>query len=635
MPITKVPIVHKFGILSQTHQHDLKERLTRKAVGNRDSNSPSKSRACDSYRACDLQHLVQQLNDESDNLNVFELQEKIIGYQQKLKFQLSSLDIKNQLAVLESCWSDLFLISTCKDVKLRRGALCLLQESLINAPLSKKLLKILLEIGVGCLQLVYLDEQVNSTNNRTLLKVTQSLYSRLYYHYLVNDITNIFADDMQSIIAMNDGLKKQLCEFQENPINYMMMYNIISMIDSISEGGFNESPQETVSESNGGLLPIHHMCNEDSILKGCLRVWYCTSRELPVPQTLIESILETQIKPHLKPHSWCCKILALHCLSECAKLKVEYVQLLLQLGCHMISQMSRDVSTNPPITRTDITENVDTSNELQSPSNKLDCKNKAVYVEKIEERSWLYVALYLHSLSQVVKHALTTGVKKIALLGTDNLHGLVEFLKEKYEWKVQYTCYQLLYDVYNHLKVTGDSVLNTVWYHISKNEDRRKHPNFLNIIKVNEVLNEDSKETCYGQLYSKISTNMCVVIFANVHCLLLPTNTHNIETEERERHESNKVITGQIMLPGNSNKRNSSKIATATATVKKSVFLPDTVVKPARHSTLKTSYEFDSTSELERVVSQQYHKEVLEDEIEREKMLDKNSNSNIQKKISL
>jgi len=568
MPITKVPIVHKFGILSQTHQHDLKERLTRKAVGNRDSNSPSKSRACDSYRACDLQHLVQQLNDESDNLNVFELQEKIIGYQQKLKFQLSSLDIKNQLAVLESCWSDLFLVSTCKDVKLRRGALCLLQESLINAPLSKKLLKILLEIGVGCLQLVYLDEQVNSTNNRTLLKVTQSLYSRLYYHYLVNDITNIFADDMQSIIAMNDGLKKQLCEFQENPINYMMMYNIISMIDSMSKGGFNESPQETVSENNGGLLPIHLMCNEDSMLKGCLRVWYCTSRELPVPQTLIESILETQIKPHLKPNSWCSKILALHCLSECGKLKVEYVQLLLQLGCHMISQMSRDVSTNPPITRTDITETVDTSYKLQSPSNKLDCKNKTEYVEQIEERSWIYIALYLNCLSQVIKHALTTGVKKVALLGTDNLHGLVEFLKEKYQWKVQYTCYQLLYDVYNHLKVTGDSVLNTVWYHISKYEDRRKHPSFLNIIKVNE----DSQETCYGQLYSKISTNLCVIIFANDHCPLLPTNTQNIETEERERRESKKVITGQIMLPGNSNKRNSSKTAAATATVKKKCF---------------------------------------------------------------
>jgi len=59
------------------------------------------------------------------------------------------------------------------------------------------------------------------------------------------------------------------------------------------------------------------------------------------------------------------------------------------------------------------------------------------------------------------------------------------------------------------------------------------------------------------------------------------------------------------------------------------------VDKPARHSTLKTSYEFDSTSELERVVSQQYHKEVLEDELEREKLLDENSNGNIQEKKSL
>eukprot|EP00112_Aurelia_sp_Birch-Aquarium-sp1_P014469 Seg3125.2 transcript_id=Seg3125.2/GoldUCD/mRNA.D3Y31 product="Transmembrane protein 232" protein_id=Seg3125.2/GoldUCD/D3Y31 len=194
MPITRVPIVHRFGIISHSKRLELQERLARKVIDESTTWALPITAEGDRNNQYGIdEEFVQQFNEaDTDSEKKFELHEKAkkIFLRAKRKAGLRDGGIGNHVT-LHQAWIELSLLAQCNSRSLQEGALSALYYSLYHAPIRRAQIESLLKlayISIQWLAETAIGQPYLRSGELGLLKVSHLVFLRLYYHHLAADI---------------------------------------------------------------------------------------------------------------------------------------------------------------------------------------------------------------------------------------------------------------------------------------------------------------------------------------------------------------------------------------------------------------------------------------------------------------
>ncbi|XP_013408487.1 transmembrane protein 232 isoform X2 [Lingula anatina] len=215
MPITKVPIVHKFGIISHSQRLELQERLLKQSYL---QSVASRKTALTSRNPLEVtEEFVQQYN----NAKTFDEKEKLEGIASKMiervkrRAGLRSGGIGSHVD-LPIAWTELSQLAQCKG-KVQEECLDVLLTSLDQAPLNKSQIPALFFLAETCLYWLRTDS-VNQPYLRTgeikLLKMGQLVFMRLFYHHMAGQLKG-HVQYKSRLFTYLDGLPE--CQDAYNP----------------------------------------------------------------------------------------------------------------------------------------------------------------------------------------------------------------------------------------------------------------------------------------------------------------------------------------------------------------------------------------------------------------------------------
>jgi len=492
MPIAKIPIVHNFGIISRTHQEEIKQKILEKDVENRHRTPIPRSSPESSVNPSseNLHEVVFKLQNENEELLLLQHERLAKDVLKQIQFKLSSMQTKNTVETLKSCWKDLASLVTCRHPRIIEESLKLLKVSLVVSPLSKQIIKSLLDVALSILQVMVTmnnDDVVTKqhSNNELLAEVGLFVFIRLYYHHMASDLEKLpESHHLEGMYLINKGLSKLLPEYENKPFIWMYMVTINFVVYEISKGSAKKV-EDFISTLEGdklkkkeGEIQGEKESNEHKIstlLWNCLCLWKSVSRQHRLAKHVIGDIKQFDfavITPQ-HPH-WVEVIISILILAECAKLKIEYLNLFIDIAPSGIPRKKPDVTW---------------SVALQ-----------------------LY---YIRCLSDVGLHGMTTDIVIHALLGDKVRDGMASFLQRSGDdsngWRVRYTAYQCLYEVYMNYKKGGsikESVRNAIWQVLQKFQEKERNTRVLAINKFEE---KEMKTHCENLVVKKIATNLSII----------------------------------------------------------------------------------------------------------------------------
>ncbi|CAG5126547.1 unnamed protein product [Candidula unifasciata] len=206
MPITKIPVVHKFGIISSTQRLQLQERLHRKAFF--DSNTGKKPSLIH-RKPLDVTDGFVQLFNTAENFNEKEQYEgKAKKFLERAKRRSG---VKNygcgDYVNLPLAWTEMAQLAQCKG-SVQEECLDLLVTSLDVSPLERyqiPALFYLAETILYCLRMEELNYPFLRTTEIKLLKVGQLVFERLFYHHMVGQLQE-HGESKNRLCTYMDGL---------------------------------------------------------------------------------------------------------------------------------------------------------------------------------------------------------------------------------------------------------------------------------------------------------------------------------------------------------------------------------------------------------------------------------------------
>nr|CAB3267078.1 transmembrane protein 232-like [Phallusia mammillata] len=313
MPVLKVPVVHKFGIISQSQRLELQERLIRQAYDegkSTDGHVPSQKNPLEVS-----EKFVQKYN-------LAGLKEKEILQDKAMKM----LERAKRRCGLPTCgegnhvdlplgWSELAVLAQCKG-KLQEDCFTILCTSLDQAPLAEDNIPTLFFLAESTLYWLRTDalKQPHLRGSEVkLLKMGQLVFARLLFHHLSGHLRGL-AEFKTRLHVYIDGIKDQQMLYKSYPGIWLSL-RFVSRVGEIVIGPYaavkgNAQEADRVSESVPGLAACVYRA---------LCVWRCTSTtKIGLKKAIMAMILASH---ELKDQDWINGYLSISLLGEAAKLE--------------------------------------------------------------------------------------------------------------------------------------------------------------------------------------------------------------------------------------------------------------------------------------------------------------------------
>lgn len=188
MPVERVPVVHKFGIISHTQRLALEDRLAKKSLVAEPPRTFTRTRRIP-YEV--TEDFIAKFNDsnEEDRRELEEFAHKMISRSKRRAGVL--VGGRGNHVNLGKSWTELGLLAQCTSRVIQEESLELLITSLGQAPPSIDQLPSLLYLAKSCLHWIRKCTRSPTclrTAELKLIKMGHLAFSRLYYHNMTQDL---------------------------------------------------------------------------------------------------------------------------------------------------------------------------------------------------------------------------------------------------------------------------------------------------------------------------------------------------------------------------------------------------------------------------------------------------------------
>ncbi|XP_042189888.1 transmembrane protein 232 [Callorhinchus milii] len=419
MPIIKIPIVKKFGIISHTYQLQLQEKLAKEA-----SEALKRSRKKEMRR--NPVHITEEFVKKFNCTQ--ELKEKgrlITIAQQMLSWNKRKVGFNTMGSGsnvnLSAGWTDLVLLAQCKGI-IQDGALDILLTSLDHAPFDPDQISCLFFLAETVLYWIFADaiqQPYLYSSEIKIIKLGFLVFLRLFIFHKVGLLED-FKDHKAYLCVYLKDLPECETSYQPYPnvlLTVQFIIRIGEVICSFSKPTESESSDDSDEELDRKL---HGMFNTDRVnefqqkesginpvLCDCLLIWFCVQHNIRQLDNVLQHLL--LLRDQLCEANWIDSLLALLLLSEAAKMNMACFKVLTDLASNMIE-------IQPPILLEDS-------------------------VEREDPHVWPWQLGHIYScmLGDICLYGINTEIQKSALIGLGNpsnrpkqlLHtgGLLELLE--------------------------------------------------------------------------------------------------------------------------------------------------------------------------------------------------------------
>ncbi|XP_078488089.1 transmembrane protein 232-like [Ciona intestinalis] len=308
MPILKVPVVHKFGIISHSQRLELQQRLIRQSYNEPQESDKRQSytnplevseQFVHKYNASGIQE-KEQLRDRADKM--IQRSKRRCGY---------STYGEGDHVDLPLAWSELAILAQCKG-KLQEDCFDILCTTLDQAPLHEEnipTLFFLAESALYWLRTDILKQAFLRAAEVKLLKMAQLVFSRLLFHHLSGHLRGL-AEFKTRLHTYLDGIKEHQSSYQSYP-GVWLCVRFISRVGEIIIGPYSTKTvlKDDVNES----VPALAAC-----VFRALCLWNCVSTtNIGVKRTIVEMLLASQ---ELSTNDWVDGYVAISILAEASKI---------------------------------------------------------------------------------------------------------------------------------------------------------------------------------------------------------------------------------------------------------------------------------------------------------------------------
>lgn len=593
MPIEKVPVEHKFGIISQVHQGKLQQKRLKSRNGKCTANGGLRNEKEDERKITSesLDALIYNISIESDELKLHDLEKKAVDFLGKIKYELSFVNNKTVWNVYQKCWNDLSMLTTSSNSNIQKVSLGILKDSLFAAPLSKQLVTRLLEIGLTSLQ-SYVQNggegallPLSASNLSLKLETSFRIFVRLYYHNLASDIIKDHAHLLDALYLINKGVKATLNLYEEDPNNYILLKLICNMVCGICKDSVkvededeNHSGENIIGDKTIGERDESSQSKSliSKFLWNSLKIWKSLTRKTRLDGSVLKEIRDVYLG-EVNDENWLDYVLGFHILCECAKSKEEYALFFLQLGT--------------------------SSNYVPSKQR----QNLLRRNDQVEQTwSWELLAVYLRCLADISTRGLSVDIKKLSLFGDSQVHGLIDYLgctAKESSWKVRYGAYSLLRDIYEQFKAEqhSEGLMNATWHQMSRYERQERD---ARILRMSKDERKEGSFTTSGTLFTRIATNLSIIV-------LPPSSPRRQGTEEVKQKTTTRL---------------KEEIPTELP-VEKPYRGDEASFNEREVTKIKDRYQNQSWKDVKSLVSVYYENELEEDEKERELLRKENEDN--------
>ncbi|XP_062925221.1 transmembrane protein 232 [Mobula hypostoma] len=355
MPILKIPIVHRFGIISQNDHLLLEARPAKMAQ------ETLKSRYSKDVAKTPLFEVTEQFVLEFKSAKMQKEKEQLIDMAKKMltrnkrKAGLSTMGSGDHVN-LSVAWTELALLVQCKG-KIQEEALDILLISLDHAPFHPDQIPVLFFLAELVLYWICTDAVKQSylyICEVKMIKVGFLTFLRLFTFHLAG----LVGPFEQCKYRLHDFLKGlPQCEpcYRSYPSVLLHIHFIISTGEIIcgsltsceehTRVVLNEDPNEN---SCGQLRkvcqspqqvdePEQKRCTINPVLRECLTVWICVKHNMQLLDDVLQHLLQ---KEQLCKANWIDSTLCLLLLSEAAKINMACLKALKELGINLFTHLS-------------------------------------------------------------------------------------------------------------------------------------------------------------------------------------------------------------------------------------------------------------------------------------------------------
>ncbi|XP_047133492.1 uncharacterized protein LOC105843342 isoform X1 [Hydra vulgaris] len=566
MPIEKIPKKYKFCILSHSHIKIIEQRKDKVKIL-----QPHQQRKLRSSYIDKVNTLLEKLENAIDECQVFELESEVLSSLQMFKGTFNGS--RPKLSLYIQFWNVLKKICQCKNFRILKESIVLLKDSFCSCPLTRQFITSLFDMGLMLLKLLI--KFVDSELKLILVDACNMIFMRLYYHYLIGDLTEEFNLALNDLNLLNKDIYVLVKDYKDlnykkyEDIDLLNLPNIISEIGQTDNSWKNNEPKK--------LNPF---------LLHCLHLWKIVSRKARLNLNDFLHFKEENLSSiAYDSKNWLHYALAFEILSECAIINLKCLKIYLQLGskCGYFSSINKAKKLLNTLSVGNLF-----SKEKESlcfvKNGDLSVSTSPKYCDGIGIRwSHFTIAFYLKCLSKVCIAGITTDHQKLSLFGGKHYFGLIDYLDCDSDTRLQKNAYNLLKFIY--LSVESNHVNEVLKNEIfQKLEEFKEYStnDLMVMVPINQHLNRI--------LFTNIATNLSIIQFV--------TNTS--KAQPRTQAKPNIQITKRL--------ENLSVKYISPVKQRTSIF-----IGPNLHTFVKRM-----APELKNVVADQYIKELMQEDALRE-----------------
>ncbi|XP_056393452.1 transmembrane protein 232 isoform X2 [Hyla sarda] len=337
MPIIKIPVIKKFGIISTKYHNELQKRLLEKTEEGRRRKSKRKPLEV-------TEEFIKQFNAAEE----VEDQEPMLDTARKILHRCkgqSRLHSKGSghCGNLQLAWTELILIAQCKG-KIQEEALDLLMLSLDGAESSQDQIGVLFFIAESVLYRIGCDAAQKPylfTSEVKLSKVGFLTFIRLYTFYLLGHLQH-FEEQKKRLSTYLKALTACETTYQPYPNVLSAMHvmfkvgEIICDLDTSHETKIFSQKQPDLQDK---LSLDSRAAEADTFLWHALLIW----QHIQNNRTNLHDVskLLFLLKEHLHQENWLDVLLALLILGDAAKNDIFYLRTLEEIGCEFLTTFQR------------------------------------------------------------------------------------------------------------------------------------------------------------------------------------------------------------------------------------------------------------------------------------------------------
>nr|XP_020824479.1 transmembrane protein 232 isoform X2 [Phascolarctos cinereus] len=400
MPITRVPVINRFGVISASYHEELLKRSSEN-ITEVNIKKPRKPLLI-------TKEFINKFNNTENPQDKKLLQDQATKmlFRCKRRLGLSSLGVGSHVD-LPAAWTEAIYLAQCKG-EIQEEALNMLCASLDHASLNCSHLTTLFFIAESVLYRICCDASQKSYLYSSEIKLTKIgflTFLRLSVYHLYGNL-----EDFEEHLIRLQPYLYALC-FCE--ITYCKYPNILSSVAFIQKTGevicspkrFPEAYVDPNTKQNLGFPGMRHKSKPYSkkqevshLLWHCIIVWSCVQSHRSQLNEVLEHLL--MHKGQLQEKFWLDSILGLFILGDAAKLNTSCLKVFLNLGKFFISS-------------------------CMSPQKQEENKDN--------DSSWEWIIAYMYTtiLGDICLHATTSNLRKIAFMGFSDCEKLSEYLELK------------------------------------------------------------------------------------------------------------------------------------------------------------------------------------------------------------